>query len=81
MVLWVSLYATSENNDEMFIIGYHREVLRKNFLGLGKVREKEKRTTYFVVGKDHVKDVFSAYFKSHLELMEQRLKKLNSEVG
>ncbi|MFK7783661.1 MAG: hypothetical protein AB8B56_01025 [Crocinitomicaceae bacterium] len=81
VVLWVSLYATSDDNDEMFIIGYHRQVPSRGFLGLGRIKEKEKITTYFVVGRDGVRDVFSEFFKFHFESMEQKLKKFDSELG
>ena len=81
VVLWVSLYATTDDNDEMFIIGYNRQVPFRSFLGLGEIKEKEKMTTYFVVGRDGVKDVFSEYFKFHFESMEQKLKKFDSELG
>lgn len=80
IILWVSLYATSENNDEMFIIGYHRPVMTKGFLGLGKLKQKEKMSTYLVVGMDNVKTVYSQYFASHHETMEQELEKFNAEV-
>lgn len=80
IILWVSLYATSESNDKMFIIGYHRPVMTKGFLGLGKLKEKEKMSTYFVVGIENVKTVFSDYFEAHLEKMELALEKYNSEV-
>lgn len=81
ILLWVSLYATSDDNDEMFIVGYHRFVQFRTLLGFGKVKEKEKITTYFVVGRDGVKSVFSSYFQSHLNSMEKQLEKFNAELS
>lgn len=54
--------------------------MKKGFLGLGKLKQKEIMSTYFVVGMDNVKTVYSKYFTSHLETMEQELEKFNAEV-
>lgn len=63
-LLWVSLFATSENEDKarMFIVGYKRMEEKKGFLGLGKPTLKEKMTMHHTVGNEGVVKLFREFF-------------------
>lgn len=80
LTLWISLYGESETDENLYIIGYHKQVTTRGFLGLGKSREKEKITTYFAVGNENVKNLYNAFFNQKQEVLEDKLVKYNDEI-
>jgi hypothetical protein len=65
--LWVSLYATSEDEQKlrMFIIGHKYLKESKGLFGLGKPKLKDTMTTHFTVGKENVLKLFKSFFTNN----------------
>jgi len=80
--LWVAKYAESDDDDklEMFILGYHENIEKRAFFGLGKKRIKERKNIYMAVGFDNVKMLYQLYFAGKTEMLKSKLRTLDKEI-
>ena len=79
-ILWVALYATSENVEklQMFIIGYQ---YKKELNVGGEKKEKDFSTTHLTVGQDKVLSLFKLYFENnYTENIINQLKRLDEQI-
>ena len=82
-LLWVALFATSENEDKarMFIMGYKRMEKKKGFLGFGKTTLKPKMTMHYTVGSEGVLKLFQSFFQYELEAFAAALSLCDNEFN